>query len=116
MARGGSRPNTGGKRPGSGRKKGSPDVCTEKANTIAEKAAGDGPLPLEVLLTCMREAYAAKRYGEACSLAKEAAPYLHKKKGVEVDKNDLLPPIVTQVVINLNGGESNGVLPLDVVA
>ena len=79
MPRGGARPNSGGKRAGAGRKKGAATQRTKKTNTIAEKAAGDGVLPLQVMLEAMREMYEAKQLGKAAAIAKDAAPYLHRR-------------------------------------
>ncbi len=79
MPRGGPRPNSGGKRPGSGRKKGSGTKKTLKTNVLAEKAAGEGALPLEVLLRRMREADNAGHTAIACELAIAAAPYCHRR-------------------------------------
>ena len=82
MPRGGPRPcpNNGGKRPGAGRKPGSPTKKTQKTTELAEKAAGEGPLPLEVLLVVMRAYYATGQLDKAAAIARDAAPYEHPKK------------------------------------
>ena len=51
---GGSRPGTGGRRPGAGRPRGSTTKRTRKTTELAEKLAGEGPLPLQVMLEAMR--------------------------------------------------------------
>ena len=79
MPKGGPRPNSGGKRPGAGRKKGANTRKTGKTNAIAAQAAGEGVLPLTVLLVLMRKAYAAGNDAEAAKLAIAAAPYKHPK-------------------------------------
>jgi hypothetical protein len=71
----------GGKRAGAGRKKGSGTRRTRKTNAIAEKAAGEGALPLEVMLRAMRDHFAAGRWEEAVAIAKDAAPYVHPRLG-----------------------------------
>ncbi len=86
MARGGTRPNAG-------RKKGSGTKRTRKTNQIAEKAAGEGALPLEVLLRRMREAEAADNAILACKLAHLAAPYCHPRHGILTVKGDGANPI-----------------------
>ena len=69
----------GGRRSGSGRKRGSPVKRTPKTTILAEKQAGEGILPLAVLLECMRSHYAAGQLDAAASVARDAAPYLHVK-------------------------------------
>jgi hypothetical protein len=79
MPRGGPRPNSGGRREGAGRKKGSPSTRTTKTNALAQQAAGEGALPLEVMLLAMRHHLAAKNLDRAAAIAKDAAPYLHPR-------------------------------------
>ncbi len=69
----------GGKRPGAGRKKGSATKKTRKTTKLAQQAAGDGPLPLEVLLKVMRHFDAKKQFAKAAAIAAQAAPYLHPR-------------------------------------
>lgn len=86
----------GGARIGAGRKKGS---ATKKTRAIADRAAGEGLTPLEVVLKTMRALVEAsdklekkpKAPGEkqttspldlmveASSVAKDAAPYIHPR-------------------------------------
>lgn len=92
----------GGKRPGAGRKKGSQTKRTRKTNAIAQQAAGEGVLPLTVLLEAMRSHYAAKNLDRAAELAKDAAPYVHPKRAsVTVDgKVGVSLEIVEEIVDN----------------
>ena len=102
MPRGGARANSGGKRSGAGRKKGSPTKRTLKTNEIAEKAAGEGVLPLQVILEAMRSHYAAGDLDRAAAFAKDAAPYQHPRKNavtveggerpISIDWDALLQP------------------------
>lgn len=66
----------GGKRKGAGRKRG---AVTKRSSATANKLVESGVLPLEVLVTSMREAWAAGETELACSLARDAAPYFHAK-------------------------------------
>ena len=66
----------GGKRSGAGRKAGS---ANRKTREIADQAAAEGITPLEVMLTSMRKLYAAEELTAACSIAKDAAPYMHPR-------------------------------------
>ena len=90
----------GGKRPGAGRKKGSGTKRTAKTNKIAAKAAGEGPLPLEVMLVAMREHYAKKRYDKAAAVAKDAAPYVHPRLSAMQVTGQNGGPIQTQELSN----------------
>src|SRR5262249_25437791 len=76
VPRGGRRANTGGARPGAGRKPGS---ATKKTRAIADKAADEGLVPLEVLLDIMRRYYKAEQWKEAAAVAAVAAPFCHPK-------------------------------------
>ena len=66
----------GGKRPGAGRK---PGAVTKKSAAAASKLAKYGPLPLEILVISMRNAWAVKNVELACALADKCAPYFHAK-------------------------------------
>jgi len=94
MPRGGPRPcpNNGGRRPGAGRKPGTATQRTQKTTALAEKAAGEGVLPLQVMLEAMRAHYAAGDLDRAAAIAKDAAPYQHPRKSsvtVEGGQNPL---------------------------
>lgn len=69
----------GGKRPGAGRKKGASTKRTRKTNKLAEQAAGEGVLPLQVMLEAMRAHHTAGDLDKAAAIAKDAAPYVHTK-------------------------------------
>jgi hypothetical protein len=77
----------GGKRQGAGRKKGTP---AKKTQEIAAKAYEKGITPLEVMLETMRDHWEGGRKGEACLIAKDAAPYMHPRlqaiQGGDADK------------------------------
>jgi hypothetical protein len=79
MPRGGYRPGTGGRRPGAGRKKGSATQRTRKTNLLAQKAAREGPQPLQVMLDAMRDHYDKGELDAAAEIAKAAAPYCHPR-------------------------------------
>jgi hypothetical protein len=81
MPRGGARPGagSGGKRPGAGRKKGSTTKRTRKTNELAAAAAGEGALPLQVLLEAMRHFYERRQWAKAAAIATQAAPYVHPR-------------------------------------
>jgi hypothetical protein len=66
----------GGKREGAGRKEGSATVRTRE---IADRAASEGILPLEVMLIAMRMHAGLKEWDAAAEIAKYAAPYLHPR-------------------------------------
>lgn len=80
----------GGARPGAGRKKGS---CTKLSQAIRARAAATGVMPLEVMLTAMRQAWDEKDLATAVIYAEKAAPYVHPKlasTSVSIDdKRDL---------------------------
>ena len=66
----------GGPRPGSGRKLGS---STAKTRAIADAAIANGITPLEVMLNAMRKLDGEGQHLSACSIAKDAAPYIHPR-------------------------------------
>jgi hypothetical protein len=99
MARGGPRPNSGGKRPGAGRKKGAAAAKSRKANETAQAAAGEGPLPLQVLLDIMRRHYAAEEWKEAAAIAALAAPYVHPRLTAARDETNVEVRTVHECVI-----------------
>jgi hypothetical protein len=80
MPRGGPRPNSGGKRPGAGRKPGAATKRTHKTTELAEKLAGEGPLPLQVMLEAMRYYRELGQLDKAAAIARDAAPYEHPRK------------------------------------
>jgi len=82
MPRGGPRPcpNNGGKREGAGRKPGAGTQRTQKTNEIAQKAAGEGAQPLQVMLVAMRAHFDAGQLDKAAAIAATAAPYVHPRK------------------------------------
>jgi hypothetical protein len=101
MPRGGYRPGTGGRRPGAGRKKGSATRRTRKTNALAQKAAREGPQPLQVMLDAMRDHFARGELDAAAEIAKAAAPYCHPKlAAVQPDKTPPGPPLkpVTEAI------------------
>ena len=69
----------GGFREGAGRPKGAKSEMTKQREAIAAKALDEGITPLEVMLTTMRSLYEEGDHVAACSIAKDAAPYIHPK-------------------------------------
>lgn len=77
--------NRGGKREGAGRKAGG---ANKKTQEIAAKAMEEGITPLEVMLTTMRDAWAAGDKDLARAVAKDAAPYCHARlANIQADVN-----------------------------
>jgi hypothetical protein len=67
----------GGKRPGAGRKRGN---LSKRTTEILQADAASGEImPVEVLLFAMRHHFAAQRYDDAASIARDAAPYCHPR-------------------------------------
>ena len=73
----------GGARKGAGRKSGS---ATQRTREVAERASADGIVPIEVMLTVMREQWAAYEKDRspqngaiALAAAKDVAPYVHPR-------------------------------------
>ncbi len=66
----------GGAREGAGRKLGS---STKKTREIADAAIANGITPLEVMLNAMRKLNDEGQHLSACSIAKDAAPYIHPR-------------------------------------
>ncbi len=77
----------GGRRPGSGRKPGS---ANKRTREVADKAAADGITPLEVMLNTMKALWEdaldddgkltnIEKALAACSVGKDAAPYMHPR-------------------------------------
>ena len=69
-----------------------------RTRAIADKAAEDGVLPLEVMLGVMREHYAAGRCDEAAAVAKDAAPYLHPRLSAVDLGNKAREPLVVRII------------------
>lgn len=94
----------GGRRPGSGRPKGSKDGTGSRAarieltKQIAARAATEGVMPLEVMLSAMREAWAADERDKAVSYAEKAAPYLHAKLANVQHSGDADNPLAVAVM------------------
>jgi hypothetical protein len=66
----------GGKRQGAGRKRG---AATKRTSAAANKLSKSGVLPLEILVTAMRDAWKSNDMELACGLARDAAPYFHAR-------------------------------------
>lgn len=90
----------GGKRNGAGRPKG---AATKRSREIADKATQEGLTPLEVMLTAMREHAKAKRWDDAASIAKDAAPYMHPRLASMQHTGRNGGPIQTMDVTKLKG-------------
>jgi hypothetical protein len=64
------------------------------ARKMAAAAAETGLTPLEIMLTAMRELWAAGDKLGACAVAKDAAPYMHPRlSSVALDANVTRDPI-----------------------
>ena len=70
----GNKSNRGGPRPGAGRKPGAINKATAEAR---ERAEAGGVLPLDFMLSIMRDETAKRE--ERLDMAKAAAPYVHAK-------------------------------------
>ena len=88
----------GGKRPGAGRPIG---AATKRTREIADKAAAEGLMPLDVMLRAMREHADAERWDDAAAIAKDAAPYLHPRLAT-VDHQGKIEASVTVRVIRFS--------------
>jgi hypothetical protein len=93
---GGRRPNTGGARPGAGRKKGAETRRTLKTTALAERQAGEGILPLAVLMKAMRAYDAAGETDKAVAVAEKAAPYCHRKLSPRDEPADDTAPLTDE--------------------
>lgn len=94
----------GGARPGAGRKKGTRNKLTEVQSAKVTRIAGSGELPLEIMVTRMRELWGAGDKDEAVAIAEKCAPYFHPRLaavehtgGVTVTHEDALNDLTTIV-------------------
>lgn len=93
----------GGARPGAGRKLG---AATRKTRELADQAAQEGRMPLEVILRAMNEHADAGRWDDAAERAREAAPYLHPRLSAvavagRIDHNN--QPLVPVINVTIGG-------------
>jgi hypothetical protein len=73
-----------------GRVKGTPNKRTKEAAALAALIATEGATPLEVMLACMRHAFAGGLSDLAVDFAAKAAPYVHPRlSSIEIDLKDL---------------------------
>lgn len=99
----------GGKRPGAGRKKGS---LTARTQEIMAKAASQGLMPLEYMLTVLRDEQ--QPHEERFKAAINAAPYLHPKLSSVEHKGDPDNPLEQNSRVELvvvDAGNDQGVRP-----
>jgi len=76
----------GGRRAGSGRK---PGTATRVSREVADRIAGEGLSPLELIVSLMRKYHAEGKFALALDAAVKAAPYLHPRlAAVSVSTND----------------------------
>jgi len=66
----------GGRRAGSGRK---PGTATRVSREVADRLAGGGLSPLELIVSLMRKYHAEGKFALALDAAIHAAPYLHPR-------------------------------------
>ena len=101
----------GGKRPGAGRPKGKPSQKTIARLKIAERATAEGITPLEVMLRTMRALWdqdTADAKLAACSIAKEAAPYLHPRLSA-IEQNTTLKGDTLSELMRAIDGRTTGI-------
>jgi hypothetical protein len=83
----------GGSRPGAGRPKG---AATRKTREIADRAAAEGIMPLDYMLSVLRREDATPE--QKAWAAEKAAPYCHPKlSSIEhggTDGAPLFPPVI----------------------
>lgn len=88
----------GGKRPGAGRKKGQVTKATVFRQEMLARAAADGISPLEVIMTAMRNAWAANDHEKAVEYAVSAAPYVHPRLAAVEHSGNQDKPLAYEVV------------------
>jgi hypothetical protein len=95
----------GGRRQGAGRPRGAKDGSStaraarlELTKQIAERAAAEGVMPLEVMITAMRQAWAEADRDKAVSYAEKAAPYLHAKLANVQHSGDAENPVAMAIM------------------
>jgi hypothetical protein len=69
-------PRAGGFRPGAGRPKG---AKTDRTKAVAAELALTGTTPLEIMMEAIRYYADQGNRDKACSIAKDAAPYMHPR-------------------------------------
>jgi hypothetical protein len=87
----------GGPRPNAGRKKGSVSKATEIRQEMLARAAAEGISPLEVMMTAMREAWAANDHEKAVEYAVSAAPYVHPRLTAVKHSGDQDQPVAMTI-------------------
>ena len=94
----------GGRRPGSGRK---PGAATRVSREVADRLAGEGLSPLELIVGMMRKYHAEGKFALALDAAVKAAPYLHPRlAAVEVSGGET--PVRLLVIEEIVGDGSDG--------
>jgi hypothetical protein len=88
----------GGARPGAGRKKGSVTKATVYRQEMLARAASEGISPLEVMMTAMRQAWAANDHEKAVEYAVSAAPYVHPRLAAVEHSGNEDKPLAIEVV------------------
>lgn len=83
----------GGKREGAGRRKGSVTKATAIRQELIARAAAEGISPLEVMMTAMREAWAAGDQKLAFERATACAPYMHPRLAATTHSGDTDNPL-----------------------
>ena len=104
----------GGARPGAGRKRGTISQKTRERREVAKRLKFEGVMPLEVILTTMRDVWADANRGPAPNLAKrmqavmlaeKAAPYLHPRlANVAPDSGEEDDPTPVKVEVTVRDG------------
>jgi hypothetical protein len=71
-----------------------------RTREIADQAAAEGILPLEVMLRAMRLHAEAERWDQAAAIAKDAAPYIHPRLASTTLASDPERPLFPEIVDN----------------
>ena len=93
----------GGRRAGSGRK---PGAATRITREVADRLAGEGITPLELIVSLMRKYHSDGKLALALDAAVKAAPYLHPRlAAVQVSGGET--PVRLEVVEEIIGDGSH---------
>lgn len=100
----------GGPRPGAGRKPGSKNKRTIGRELIRKEALRLSITPLDVMLNTMKQRWHQGRLQEACEIAKDAAPYIHRRLA-SLDGRVRLEVDPIQELLDYVGSQGSGLKP-----
>lgn len=100
----------GGKRAGAGRPRGAKGKRTIAMRELADKAMGEGITPLELMLTAMRDAWAANDRKTAVAIAVQAAPYVHSKLAAVEQTGNEKQPVIFEIVTGVPRAEDGPIV------